>query len=87
MKKENLTYGELKKMYPIGTEFISPHSGKKFTVCEYYDPYKDDEYVYSVQVRDTFKNSIPYILEKGILGEIISLPEPKNEIIDNYEIY
>lgn len=85
MKKENLTYGELKKMYPIGTKFISPHSGMEFTVTEYFESYKDDEYVYSVQVKSY--GSIPYILEKGILGKIISLPEPKNEIIDNYEIY
>lgn len=65
MKKETLTYRDLKRMYPIGTRFISPFSMRIFQVGEYFDfPFDDDDIVHkyaSVKCQITKKNSI-YII-------------------------
>jgi len=81
MRENNIV--QAKKMYPIGTTFYSSKSGITFTVKTNAFIEENDG---NIKLANGFGN-VPYVYFNGKWAEIISLPEPKNEIIDNYEIY
>ncbi len=91
MKKQRLTYGELKKMYPIGTKFRSAYSGNIFTVDSYdtnfFNNNKDSDIIDDHKVSVRSRNDIPFIYYSGKLSEILSLPQPIEKIENQYEIY
>ena len=72
-----------KANYPIGTKFKSPQSRSIFTVITHEIEVTRHG---NIQLRNQGSNC-PYLYCNNTWAEIISLPEPKNEIIDNYEIY
>lgn len=90
MKKENLTYGDLKKIYPIGTKFKSAYSGKVFTVDSYNTAFfnnNGDLNIIGNKISVMCKNDSPFIYYNGKLSEILELPQPVEKIENQYEIY
>jgi hypothetical protein len=84
MKESNKSLIDyVKTNYPIGTKFISPQSNLAFEVITHQIAICGSG---DIQLRNQ-GSSCPFVYFNGKWAEIISLPEPKNEIIDNYEIY
>lgn len=84
MNNEELL-AEAKRRYPIGTKYKSPQSGAIFTV-DNHNSLKIYNYNGDIRFNDT-KKHMPFIRFNGNWGEIISLPEVKELINNNYEIY
>jgi hypothetical protein len=84
MNNEELL-AEAKRRYPIGTRCKSPQSGTTFIIDNHnslkiYNNNGDIRFIGT-------KNYMPFIRFNGNWGEIISLPEVKELINNNYDIY